>query len=201
MAWERSTFVFISTNASHDEGSVEQTWLAVMAELVSLGASVQFICIADSPLAPHARSLGVTVAPYILDRWNVVRSRSRLRKYLKRYDPVVAHSTGTEADLLLRWAVRPLPHVAIATTLTVADPQATRRRRPLDSLMRRFDETAIARTDAVFVPAEGLVGEVQSAGVPAERIVLDPPNANHTVSVERHLAVYREFMARRGEGA
>ena len=200
MAWERSTFVFISTNTSHDKDGVEETWLAVMARLVRLGASVQFICIADSPLAPHARSLGVTVAPYILDRWNVVRSRSRLRKYLRRYDPVVAHSTGTEADLLLRWAVRPLPTVAIATTLTVAQAQATRRRRPVDRLMRRFDETAIARTDAVFVPSEDLVGEVQSAGVAVDRIVLDPPSADPTASVERHLAVYREFMARRGEG-
>jgi len=200
MAWERSTFVFISTNTSHDKDGVEEAWLAVMARLVRLGASVQFICIADSPLAPHARSLGVTVAPYILDRWNVVRSRSRLRKYLRRYDPVVAHSTGTEADLLLRWAVRPLPTVAIATTLTVAQAQATRRRKPLDSLMRRFDETAIARTDAVFVPSEDLVGEVQSAGVEVDRIVLDPPSADPTASVERHLAVYREFMARRGEG-
>ena len=200
MAWERSTFVFISTNTSHDKDGVEEAWLAVMARLVRLGASVQFICIADSPLAPHARSLGVTVAPYILDRWNVVRSRSRLRKYLRRYDPVVAHSTGTEADLLLRWAVRPLPTVAIATTLTVAQAQATRRRKPLDSLMRRFDETAIARTDAVFVPSEDLVGEVQSAGVAVDRIVLDPPSADPTASVERHLAVYREFMARRGEG-
>ncbi|MDR3685361.1 MAG: glycosyltransferase [Coriobacteriia bacterium] len=200
MAWERSTFVFISTNTSHSNGGVEETWLAVMAQLVRLGASVQFICISDSPLAPHARSLGVTVAPYILDRWNVVRSRSRLRKYLLRYDPVVAHSTGTEADLLLRWAVRPLPSVAIATTLTVAEAQATRRRRPLDSLMRRFDETAIARTNAVFVPSEDLVGEVQAAGVAVERIVLDPPSDDPTASVERHLAVYREFMARRGEG-
>ena len=200
MAWERSTFVFISTNTSHDKDGVEETWLAVMAQLVRLGASVQFICIADSPLAPHARSLGVTVAPYILDRWNVVRSRSRLRKYLRRYDPVVAHSTGTEADLLLRWAVRPLPTVAIATTLTVAQAQATRRRRPVDRLMRRFDETAIARTDAIFVPSEDLVGEVQSAGVAVDRIVLDPPSADPTASVERHLAVYREFMARRGEG-
>ena len=200
MAWERSTFVFISTNTSHDKDGVEEAWLAVMARLVRLGASVQFICIADSPLAPHARSLGVTVAPYILDRWNVVRSRSRLRKYLRRYDPVVAHSTGTEADLLLRWAVRPLPTVAIATTLTVAQAQATRRRRPVDRLMRRFDETAIARTDAIFVPSEDLVGEVQSAGVAVDRIVLDPPSADPTASVERHLAVYREFMARRGEG-
>jgi len=201
MAWERSTFVFISTNTSHDKDGVEETWLAVMARLVRLGASVQFICVADSPLAPHARSLGVTVAPYILDRWNVVRSRSRLRKYLRRYDPVVAHSTGTEADLLLRWAVRPMPSVAIATTLTVAQAQATRRRRPVDSLMRRFDETAIARTNAVFVPSEDLVGEVQSAGVAVDRIVLDPPSADPTASVERHLAVYREFMARRGEGS
>jgi hypothetical protein len=199
-AWEHSTFVFLSTNPEHEPGGVEETWLAVMAELVTLGASVQFVCVSDSPLAPAARSLGVTVAPYLLDRWNVVRSRSRLRKYLKRYEPVVAHSTGTEADLLLRWAVRPLPMIAIATTLTESEAQATRRRSLIDSLMRRFDEAGIARTDAVFVPSDTVRDAAIAAGVPEERIVIDTPAPDPTQSVARYLNIYRGLMATRGAG-
>jgi hypothetical protein len=196
--WEQSTFVFISANTQHEPGGVEENWLAVMAALVDRGAAVQFACVAESPLAEPARSLGVTVAPYVLDKWNVVRSRSRLRKYLKRYDPVCAHSTGTEADLLLRWAVRGVPHVLIATTLTRHLAQPTRRHRPVDLLMRRFDDTGIERTDAVFVPTPELAAEVTAAGLPAERVVIDPPTSDPAASVERHIAVYRGFMAQRG---
>ena len=88
--WAQSTFVFVSTNTHPVQGGVEETWLAVMAELVRLGATVQLLCISGSGFADDARAAGVTVAPYILDKWNVVRSRSRLRKYLKRYEPVCA---------------------------------------------------------------------------------------------------------------
>lgn len=196
--WRESTFVFLSTNPEHLSGGVEETWLAVMAGLVESGATVQFICVTGSPLAEPARSLGVDVSPYVLDRWNVVRSRSRLRKFLRRYEPVCAHSTGLEADLLLRWAVRAVPNVRTASTLTESLAQATRRRRTMDSLMRHFDDTGIERTDAVFVPTEDLIGEVQAAGVAPERIVLDPPDSDPAASIKRHMVVYRAFMAARG---
>ena len=201
--WEQSTFVFMSTNLSHEPGCVEMSWLPVMAELVQRGATVHFLVMADSPLAEPARELGVTVAPYILDKWNVIRSRSRLRKYLRRYEPVAAHSTGLEADLLLRWAARKVRDVAIVTTVADVSRQATRRRRPIDALMRRFDETGIASSAAVFVGSEALVGEVQAVGVPAERVVLDPTAGDDAGrdSVKRHLAVYRALMAGRGSTA
>jgi hypothetical protein len=198
-----STFIFISTNAEHAPDGVEQRWLAVMSELVQLGSTVHFICVAESPLAEPARSLGVTVAPYILDKWNVIRSRSRLRKYLRRYEPVCAHSTGVEADLLLRWAARRVPAVKIAATLAI-DPQRTRRRRPIDALMLRFDEAGLGREDAVFLTRDDLVGEVLASGVSAQKIVLDFTEglaSDSDSSVARHLAVYRGFMAERGHGS
>jgi len=196
--WDQSTFVFLSTNPENQPGGVEENWLAVMSALVKLGAAVEFACVADSRLAEPARTLGVTVAPYVLDKWNVVRSRSRLRKYLQRYDPVCAHSTGTEADLLLRWAVRKLPQVRIATTLTRRLAQPTRRRRPIDTLMRRFDDTGIERTDAIFVPTPELAAEVIAEGLPPDRVILDPPAPDPAASVGRHIAVYRGLMAQRG---
>jgi len=202
-SFDHSTFIFISTNAEHAPDGVEQRWLAVMSELVQLGSTVHFICVAESPLAEPARSLGVTVAPYILDKWNLIRSRSRLRKYLRRYEPVCAHSTGVEADLLLRWAARRVPAVRIAATLAV-DPQRTRRRRPIDALMLRFDEAGLGREDAVFLTRDDLVGEVLASGVSAQKIILDfadGPTSDSDSSVSRHLAVYRGFMAERGHGS
>jgi hypothetical protein len=203
--WRESTFVFVTTNTTYGPGSVEERWLPVMSELVQLGASVQLLCDAHSPFAETARSVGVSVGPYILDRWNLVRSRSRLRKYLIRYEPVAIHSTGLEADLLSRWAARVLPDVAVVCTLTAGSPQATRRKRPIDALMRRYDEAGMSTSAAVFVTSEELVGEVRAAGIPAEKIVLDLPEEGSSQSpapsVARHLAVYRSLMAGRGSGA
>jgi len=200
--FDHSTFLFISTNAEHAPDGVEQRWLAVMSELVQLGSTVHFICVAESPLANPARSLGVTVAPYILDKWNVIRSRSRLRKYLRRYSPVCAHSTGVEADLLLRWAARKVPDVRIAATLELV-PQRTRRRRPIDALMQRFDEFGLGREDAIFVPDEAGASQLLGGGISPEKIVIDDDaetSDGYGPSVARHLDVYRGFMAERGHG-
>ncbi len=203
--WRESTFVFVTTNTKYGPDSVEERWLPVMSELVQLGASVQLLCDAHSPFAENARSLGVAVGPYVLDRWNVIRSRSRLRKYLQRYQPVAVHSTGLEADLLTRWAARVLPDVAVIATLTAGDRQRTRRKRPIDALMRRFDEAGLGTSAAVFVTTEELIGEVQSAHYPAEKIVFDPldegASASPAASVARHLEVYRALMAGLGRGS
>lgn len=197
--WEDSTFVFISTNQQHHAGGVEERWIPVMRELAARGASVRFLALMGSPMGEWARTLGIQVDPYILDKWNVVRSRSRLRKYLKRYLPVAAHSTGLEGDLLLRWAARKVPVVCVAHTLS-GEPQGTRRRRPIDALMRRFDELGMrSQADAVFVPSEAIAREVRGAGVPEGRVVLDEPQADEERQwVRRHVDVYREFMQERG---
>lgn len=197
--FEESTFVFISTNRVQEPGGVEEQWLPIMAELASRGAAVRLLCLMHTPMVERAREVpGVEVDPYLLERWNVIRARSRLRKYLKRYLPVVAHSTGLEADLILRWASRRVPLVKVAHTLT-AESQGTSRRRPTDALMRRFDELGMRRNaDVVFVRSEELGREVQRAGVEAERIVVDP--VADGASVKRHLDTYRAFMAERGAG-
>jgi len=202
-AWSESTFVFISTNPRHDDGGVEDRWFEVMKELARLGANVQFLCLMGSPAGERARALGVNVDPYILDKWNVIRSRSRLRKYLQRYVPVAVHSTGLEADLLSRWAARKVPETRTVVTLS-GDPQGTRRKRPIDALMRRFDEFGMKGVAAVFVEAPEFVREVLAAGVATERVILDPPattEQERSASVRRHLSVYRLLLAGRGPGA
>ena len=111
----------------------------VMAELARLGANVRFLCLMGSPAGERARKAGIDVDPYILDKWNVIRSHTRLRKYLKRYVPVAVHSTGLEADLLSRWAARKVPQTRTAVTLG-GDPQGTRRHhpdRPAHATLRR----------------------------------------------------------------
>ncbi len=204
MSWREATVVFVTTNTVYAPDGVEVRWLPVMSELVQLGASVQLLCDAHSPFAETARSVGVAVSPYVLDRWNVIRSRSRLRKYFVRYQPLAVHSTGLEADLLARWAARVLPDVAVVTTLTSGAWQRTRRRRPIDALMRRFDEAGLSTSAFVFVDAEPLVDEVRATGFPADRIVLDAPDedpqGSPAGSVARHLEVYQALMDDRSSG-
>ncbi len=198
-SWSDSTFIFISTNPRHDEGGVEDRWLAVMSELRSKGANVRFLCVMRSPAGERARAAGIEVDPYILDTWNVIRSRSRLRKYFKRYVPVAVHSTGLEADLLTRWAARKVPKVAVVHTLSVVS-QATRRKRPIDALFRRFDELGMRRSVAVFVPDEAIAAEVRGAGVDEARIVIDGPAADAAQSIEAHIRLYGRLMKERGSG-
>ena len=197
--WSESTFIFISTNPRHDEGGVEDRWFEVMSELERLGANVRFLCLMGSPAGERARKLGVDVDPYILDKWNVIRSRSRLRKYLKRYVPIAVHSTGLEADLLSRWAARKVPHTRTVITLG-EDPQGTRRRSPIDRLMRRYDELGMRSVDAVFVESETLAAEIRSVGVDDSRIVLDTAGSSADECIARHVRVYSAFMRERGAG-
>lgn len=198
-SWSDSTFVFISTNQNHDEGGVEERWLGVMAELDARGATVRFLSLVNGPVVERARAAGVHVDPYILDRWNVIRSRSRLRKYFKRYVPVAVHSTGLEADLMSRWAARTVPVVRVVHTLPL-DSQATRRRRPMDALFRRFDEVGMRRAATVFVPDFELAAEVREAGVAAENVIVDACDSTPAELLERHLSLYVRLMKERGVG-
>jgi len=197
--WEDSTFVFISTNPEHIPGGAEERWIPVMEALAARGASVRFLVPMGSATGERVRGLaGIAVDPYILDKWNVIRSHSRLRKYLNRYAPVAAQSTGLEADLMLRWSARKIPQTCVLHTLTSA-PQGTRRRRPIDALMRRFDEFGMRTSDGVFVDCDSLYTEVVEAGVSADRVVVDPVDtAGPAQSVKRHLDLYRYCMAGRG---
>lgn len=200
--WNESTFIFISTNMRHEPGGVEERWIAVMAELLACGATVRFLCPMRLDIVQKARAAGVSVDPYILDRWNLLRSRSRLRKYLHRYNPVCVHSTGVEADLLLRAVAKRLPGAHVVSTLA-CEAQGTRRAGSIDAFMRHFDEWGMKSSDAVFVESDTLADEVRSAGVPAEKIALDPPTtdpAGIKECVTRHLRLYRSYVSLRGRG-
>ena len=153
--YEESTFVFISTNAVTSRGWGRGALAAAHAARRA-GARVRFLCLMHTPMGEWARTLpGVEVDPYILDKWNVIRARSRLRKYLTPLPAgcrALDRHRGRPAASLGRAQGpgrqgRPHHH---------RSPQATRRRRPMDALMRRFDEFGMrSQADAVFVPERG----------------------------------------------
>lgn len=195
-SWNASTFVFISANTRHEPGCVEERWLPVMRALSEHGAAVRFLVLPGSRVGELARAQGIAVDPYILDEWNVIRSHSRLRKYLRRYLPVAAHSTGLEADLMLRWAARKVPEVEVVHTLAGTFGQ-TRRKRPVEALMRRFDELGMRSAACVIVVDDLAAEEVREAGVVQDRIRIEPGGGS-SASIKAHLDLYRALMARRG---
>jgi len=171
-----TTFLFITSRSAGDTlGRVERRWLRVMKALVERGATVLVICPLRSPLEDRARALGATIAPYRMDKRNLVRTRSRLRKYLKRYRPVVAHATGFHADLVLRRAAHGLP-VKVVVSLMCGKWPPEGRGFLSRLLRRRADARSLGRVDTFFVDCAALRSDLTVAGVSPERVVLDPPS-------------------------
>ncbi|GAB4284808.1 MAG: glycosyltransferase family 4 protein [Coriobacteriia bacterium] len=173
-----STFLFVSSRSADTLGRVERRWLKVWEELVRSGATVLLICPPRSPLEVPARRAGVQIAPYRLDRLNLVRTASRLRKYMRRYQPAVAHSTGYEADIVLRHAARDLPVKVVTSVLCGSWPP-----RGLgaigSSFKRRLDRHTLSRCDAVMTDCRELADRmVEIAEVDRARIVVDPPSVS-----------------------
>lgn len=193
--WKRATFLFISTQETLEPGCVEERWLAVMADLVLRGASVRLLAPLHSQAVARARELGFQVDPYMLDKWNIVRTRSRLRKYLRRYQPTIVHSTGIEADALLRWAARRVEGMRVVHTLR--SDGAPGIRRVLTVLVRRLAELDLGSAKLIFAETGELAGEAVAAGVSPASVVFDPPisdPAELSDSVSRHIDAYWRLM-------
>jgi glycosyltransferase involved in cell wall biosynthesis len=173
--YSSAAFVFISSRTGPTMGRVERRMLRVMAELVARGSTVHLICAPHHPIGDEAAALGVEVASYRLDRFNYFRTRSRVRKYLERYHPIVVHSTGLDADLIARWAARGLRTAAVNSLTCVAWPR--RGRGPVSTAIRRYlDATTIDRTDLFVVDCTALVNRLVGASVPRECVVVDAPS-------------------------
>lgn len=173
--FSEKTFLFITSHSAPTLGRIERRWLRVMQALIAKGAHVHVISPLGSPLEERALALGAIIAPYRMDKKNLLRTRSRLRKYLRRYRPAVAHATGFHADLVLRLAAQGLP-VQVAVSLQCGKWPA-RARGAFARRWRRFaDARTIDRVDAFFVDCAELSSRLADAGVSAERVVFDPPS-------------------------
>ncbi len=172
-----STFLFLSSHIGPSLGRVEQRLAKVMAALAARGAHVAFVCPPGSPAAGLARQSGASVIVYQLNRANYMRTRSRLRKYLKRYRPVVAHSTGFEADVLLRMAAEDLP-VPIVNSIHCAGWPARRGPGTPRTLRRKLDAKTIGRVDVLTVDCADLTGRLAEAGIEVARVMMDYPSVD-----------------------
>ncbi len=180
----QATVLFVTGRTGRTIGRVERRWLPVIEELCRRGTSVHVICALRAPFEAPAREAGATIAPYRLDKFNLIRTRSRMRKYLLRFRPAIVHSTGYEADVLTRWAAHGLPTRLVTSAIGAAWPPAGIG--PLDTwVRRRLDRDTLVRVDRFFVDGEDLASRLASVGVDRARIIVDPPSVALGEVVER----------------
>ncbi|MCE5204284.1 MAG: glycosyltransferase family 4 protein [Coriobacteriales bacterium] len=184
------TIVFVTSGAGRKLGRVERRWLPVIEALVSQGVTVLVICALHAPFEDAARAAGATIAPYRLDKLNLVRTRSRLRKYLARYRPAIVHSTGHAADAVVLWAAEELPVKVVVSTSCTSLP-AEKPRGIGSWARRRVGRASLSRLDALLVDCRDLVDAAVNAGVPRDIVALDPPSVRirHVTEAARQVSV------------
>lgn len=174
---DQSTFVFLTSKIGPRPTASERRMLDVMEALLAEGAHVNLVCRPTSPVIEPARALGVDVAPYRLEKVNLIRTRSRLRKYLRRYDPPVAHSIGTTANLLLRLAARPL-RVKVVNSADCAPWPPYPAEGVRGRVARRLDRRTVDRVDAFVAECHEVVPELAAAGADEARVEVIVPGVD-----------------------
>ena len=156
-------------------GRVERRLLRIAGALTQQGASVSLVCAPRSPLEAEANKIGVEVAPYKLDRFNYIRTRSRMQKYLARGGHQVAHSCGYDADILLRMAAKGTRTAAINTIPCIDFPRAAGD--PLTRFTRRMlDARTRGNASAIVTDCRRVAEQLVAADFAPGDIMLDPPS-------------------------
>lgn len=189
------TFVFVTSCTGPRLGRVERRLLEVMKALIAKGASVHVIGTPRGRLVEPARELGAQVAPFRISRAGAIQSATRIRAYLRRVGPQVAHSTGWLADYLLRQAGGPSSVKVVNSIDCIAWP-------PLGgnglatALYRTLDRTNLSRADAIVIDCVELGEPLVNAGVELERIYYDPPSVDLDRVLEEAEAKPTPFLPR-----
>ncbi|MDO8962995.1 MAG: glycosyltransferase family 4 protein [Coriobacteriia bacterium] len=137
------------------------------------GMLVHVVCQPGGELEAAARALGVTVAPYRLGRRNLLRTSSRIRKYVGRNGVQVVHSGGVLANVIVRLACRQLP-VCVVTTVQVEPGAAA-----FDGggrrgvwLRRLLERATRGRSDRFVTVSHAIARTLVADGVPESRVIV-----------------------------
>jgi hypothetical protein len=188
--FQESTFLFVFGHPGTEPCEDDRRLLGVMRRLGGKGATVKVICQPHSPLVGEVRALGFEVVSYRLDQWNWVRTRSRVRKFLKRYDVPVAHSTGRWGNILLGLAARPLPNVHVVMSMWCGGAERAGR---APKVARELElRRALGRADLVLTRSERRKERLTRAGVDPRNVVDYPGELDDDGLIER----YRDFLRR-----
>lgn len=186
--FEHSTIVFVFGHSSPVPCDRDVLLLGVIRQLLGLGATVKAVCHAGSPMVERIRALGVEVSEYRLDRKNLIRTRSRMRKYLRRYHPPVVHATGLFGIVILGLAARPVDtHVAVSAWCEQTPPGG-----PIGFVIRKILRHIVTRADLVLAPDERVATQLEDEGVGPGHILIYPSVHDDAELIRR----YRELIRR-----
>lgn len=170
-----ASFVFLSSHSGEALSRMDRRMLRVMKALQERGATVQLVATPNSRTEAAALTQGIEVAPYHLDKYNYFRTRSRMRKYLERYHPVIVQSSGYEADIIARWAAKDMHTTAVNTIAGCDWPREAGG--PISRAVRRwFDRTTLDLVGAVVADCQELADRLIAAGLAPEAVVVDRPS-------------------------
>lgn len=170
-------FVFVSSLRRGPLTPGERSMLKLMRALKAEGAAVHLICETDSPMLDPAHSGGIDAVSYRLSSVNLLRTRSRLRKYLRRHRPPVVHSIGTLADVLVRGAAWGLPVVTVSSIACDSWFGRARRYRPRAAVRRMVQIGTLRWADVLLADCAELEEALRRRRTSAS-VVLEPPTVD-----------------------
>ncbi|TLM76675.1 MAG: glycosyltransferase family 4 protein [Actinobacteria bacterium] len=182
---EGRTIVFVNNFAGPGLGGGEEHLLALVRATVGAGMHAHVICPKRSDLRAAAAGAGAIVAPYALEKRNVVRTASRIRKYCRRYDAAVLHTTGYLTNLLGRLAKRGgRPSLVNTVHVEPGAPRAAGGGRAAQFARDMLDRLTAHRADLVLPVSRAIAARLVELGYDPDRMQVIP-NGIDTVTVNR----------------
>lgn len=165
--------VFLNNFAGPGLGGGEVHLLNVARACIGAGMDVHVVCEPGGALVEAARGIGATVAPYRLGKANVLRTSSRMRKYVRRNGIRIVHSGGVLANAIARRASRGLPVCVVTTVQVEAGAAAADGAGRRGVWLRRLIERSTrSRTDRFIAVSEAVARALVADGVPRDRVIV-----------------------------
>jgi len=166
-----ATIVFVDNFAGPGLGGGEVHMFRLIDACLEQGMYVHVICCPDTYVEQVARERGVTVARYHLSRRNLLRTASRIRKYLKRSGADIVHSNGFLTNLLARMAGGVLKTRVVNSVHCLPDAGLAAGESRLVASGRRFaDRLTFGRVDILVSVSEAIWDQLAAMGLDPRRV-------------------------------
>ena len=170
---EDATIVFVNNFPGQTLGGHEGRLHHVLRGCVEAGMMVHLICIPGSAMETLGRELGARVAPMNVGRANIIRTRSRIRKYLRRYDADIVQGTGYLTSVLARLAGGPLRTVVVSTASNMPDaPRHSGESASVFAFRQLLERWTARKNDLTIVVSKAIGDALIESGAPRESVVV-----------------------------
>lgn len=168
-----TTIVFVNNFPGETLGGHEGRLRHVLRGCVEAGMMVHVICLPGSGMAALGAEVGARVAPMALGRPNIIRTASRIRKYLKRYGADIVQGTGYLTSILARMAGGPLRTIVVSTASNMPDaPRHSGESATVFALRQRVERRTAARSDVTIVVSRAIGDALVELGTPAGKVAV-----------------------------